>query len=32
MGFSVFVEMINLRLRHGPPVKLHQPYVPDAKR
>jgi predicted tellurium resistance membrane protein TerC len=30
MGFSVAVEMINLRLRHvGPPVKLHQSYVPD---
>jgi len=27
MGFSVFVEMINLRVRKGgPPVKLHQPY------
>jgi predicted tellurium resistance membrane protein TerC len=27
MGFSVFVEMINLRVRHaGHPVKLHQPY------
>jgi predicted tellurium resistance membrane protein TerC len=31
MGFSVFVEMINLRVRHvsGAPVKLHQPYVED---
>ena len=31
MGFSVFVEMINLRVRHAaaPPVKLHQPYMPD---
>ena len=28
MGFSVFVEMINLRVRGGTkPVKLHQPYV-----
>ena len=28
MGFSVFVEMINLRVRRvGPPVKLHQPYT-----
>ena len=29
MGFSVFVEMVNLRVRHAsaPPVKLHQPYV-----
>jgi len=27
MGFSVFVEMINLRVRgKGEPVKLHQPY------
>jgi predicted tellurium resistance membrane protein TerC len=27
MGFSVFVETINLRVRRGgPPVKLHQPY------
>jgi predicted tellurium resistance membrane protein TerC len=28
MGFSVFVEMINIRVRRKtPPVKLHQPYV-----
>jgi len=28
MGFSVFVEMINLRVRKGaPPVHLHEPYV-----
>jgi predicted tellurium resistance membrane protein TerC len=27
MGFSVFVEMINLRVRGGTPVKLHQPYI-----
>jgi len=26
MGFSVFVEMLNLRVRSGEPVKLHQPY------
>ena len=28
MGFSVFVEMINLRVRKAatPPVKLHEPY------
>jgi predicted tellurium resistance membrane protein TerC len=33
MGFSVFVETINLRVRHaGSPVKLHQPYTPDTKR
>jgi predicted tellurium resistance membrane protein TerC len=32
MGFSVFVEMINLRVRHaGSPVKLHQPYTPEKK-
>jgi len=33
MGFSVFVEMINLRLRNvGRPVKLHQSYVAEEKR
>jgi predicted tellurium resistance membrane protein TerC len=34
MGFSVFVEMINLRVRGAAkPVHLHQPYVADdAKR
>jgi predicted tellurium resistance membrane protein TerC len=32
MGFSVFVEMINLRVRHaGRPVHLHQSYVSDRK-
>ena len=32
MGFSVFVEMINLRVRGGAqPVKLHQAYVEDTK-
>jgi predicted tellurium resistance membrane protein TerC len=31
MGFSIFVEMINLRLRQGTPVKLHQSYVPETK-
>jgi predicted tellurium resistance membrane protein TerC len=31
MGFSIFVEMINLRLRQSTPVKLHQPYVADTK-
>ena len=31
MGFSVFVEMINLRLRKpGHPVELHEPYRPDV--
>ncbi len=30
MGFSVFVEMVNLRVRgKAEPVKLHQPYVPE---
>ncbi|MEZ0396282.1 MAG: TerC family protein [Anaerolineales bacterium] len=33
MGFSVFVEMLNLRLTSGgEPVKLHQPYLPAAAR
>ena len=27
MGFSVFVEAINLRVRGSAPVKLHQPYT-----
>ena len=27
MAFSVFVEMLNLRLRKSKPVKLHEPYV-----
>jgi predicted tellurium resistance membrane protein TerC len=30
MGFSIFVEMINLRVRAGTPVKLHSPYVDEA--
>jgi predicted tellurium resistance membrane protein TerC len=32
MGFSVFVEMLNLRLRRRrvPPVELRQPYTPEA--
>ena len=31
MGFSVFVEMINLRVRQsGQPVKLRQPYASDT--
>jgi len=29
MGFSVLVEMINLRVRAGTPVRLHQPYAPE---
>src|ERR671914_884986 len=31
MGFSVFVEMINLRLRRSHPLDLHDRYTPDAK-
>jgi len=33
MAFSVFVEMLNLRLRkvHVAPVKLHEPYVREAR-
>ena len=32
MGFSVFVEMLNLRLRKtpAPPIELRQPYTPGA--
>ena len=31
MAFSVFVEMLNLRARrHGPPVKLRQPYTAEG--
>ena len=30
MGFSVFVEMINLRVRKSVPVKLHEPYVDES--
>jgi predicted tellurium resistance membrane protein TerC len=33
MAFSVFVEVINLRVRkQGVPVDLHEPYTPDPKR
>ena len=34
MGFSVFVEMLNLRLRkkQQEPVKLHQPYIPEEQK
>ena len=33
MGFSVFVELLNLRLRRKPssPVNLHERYAPDTK-
>lgn len=30
MAFSVMVEMINLRIRPGTPVKLHQPHLADS--
>lgn len=34
MAFSVFVEMLNLRLRkpHVAPVKLREPYIPETNR
>jgi predicted tellurium resistance membrane protein TerC len=34
MGFSVFVEMLNLRLRKTDrePIKLHQPYVDQDQK
>ena len=33
MGFSVFVEMLNLRLRKvTKPVHLHEPYIPEEKK
>ncbi|MDW8227917.1 MAG: TerC family protein [Anaerolineales bacterium] len=33
MGFSVFVELLNLRLvARGEPVRLHQPYLPPSER
>ena len=30
MAFSVLVEMLNLKLRQGTPVKLHQPHLADS--
>jgi predicted tellurium resistance membrane protein TerC len=30
MAFSVMVEMFNLKLRRGTPVKLHQPHLEEA--
>jgi hypothetical protein len=33
MGFSIFVEAINLRIRPAhAPVKLHEPYVKSGKK
>jgi predicted tellurium resistance membrane protein TerC len=29
MGFSLFVEMLNLRMRKGKPVHLHEPHLPE---
>ena len=29
MGFSLFVEMLNIRSRRASPVKLHEPYVAE---
>jgi predicted tellurium resistance membrane protein TerC len=32
MGFSVFVEMLNLRMRKpAKPVHLHEPYAPEPE-
>ena len=31
MGFSVFVEVLNIRVRKGEPVKMHRPYPEPAK-
>ena len=31
MGFSVFVEVLNIRVRKGAPVKLHRPYPESAR-
>ena len=31
MGFSVFVEVLNIRVRKGAPVKLHRPYPEPAR-
>lgn len=30
MAFSVFVELLNLRLRQGTPVRIHQPHLTDS--
>ena len=30
MGFSVFVEMLNLKLRKSDPVKLHEAYTDES--
>ena len=31
MGFSIFVEAINIRTRRAKPVELHEPYVAELK-
>ncbi|ACH38950.1 membrane protein, TerC family [Citrifermentans bemidjiense Bem] len=32
MAFSVLVEMLNLRMRRGTPVKLHEPHLDSAEK
>jgi predicted tellurium resistance membrane protein TerC len=32
MGFSVFVEAINIRVRRHQPVHLHEPYIPAEEK
>ena len=32
MGFSLFVEMLNIRSRKAAPVKLHEAYAPDTQQ
>jgi predicted tellurium resistance membrane protein TerC len=32
MGFSVFVEMLNIRLRKSKPVQLHDRYAPEPEK
>jgi predicted tellurium resistance membrane protein TerC len=30
MGFSLFVEMLNLRMRRGKPIHLNEPHLPET--
>jgi len=32
MGFSLFVEMLNIRSRRNAPLKLHEAYVPETEQ
>jgi predicted tellurium resistance membrane protein TerC len=32
MGFSVFVEMLNIRLRKSKPVQLRDRYAPEPEK